>query len=309
MKCLFVGLGSISTRHIKNLYFVCKERGINLDVDVLRRKIDDLPDSLKAFDLNQIISIEDDAFYDCAFITNPTNLHYHALLGLRKKAKYYFIEKPIFENCDYSLTAVELDYKNSYIACPMRHTKVYKELSKLIADKKVFSSRIICSSYLPDWRSNQDYRKNYSAIKSLGGGVTIDLIHEIDYMIDLFGFPKKVINMHGKYSNLEIDSDDLSVYIADYNDKLVEVHLDYFGRKSKRSCDVFTEEGTFFADYINSCIYLPNGDFIDCREDINERYINEIRYYLNFIEKKVSNINDPEKALKVLSVALGNYKE
>lgn len=308
MRVLFVGLGSISSRHIRNLCSVCIDRKIHLDIDVLRRKICELPTDLKSVNINQITELQDDVHYNFAFITNPTNLHYKSLVRLKNKADYFFIEKPIFENTGYSLSDIGINSSNAYIACPMRHTKVYKEFCKILEERHIFCVRIICSSYLPDWRPTQDYRKNYSAIKSLGGGVTLDLIHEIDYMTDLFGFPDKIINVHGKYSNLEIDSDDLSIYIASYKDKLIEVHLDYFGRKPRRSCEVFTSDGTFVADFINSKILLPDEADVECKEGVNERYINEIIYFLDFVSYKKNNINSPENALKVLGVTLGKYE-
>lgn len=309
MRVLFVGLGSISTRHIKNLVSVCKERDIDLDIDILRRKIGELPSDFDNICVKQIDNISNSSHYDIAFITNPSNLHYEILSELNELVDFYFIEKPLFESVDYLLDELNITESNAYIACPMRHTKVYETLKKIISDKNVYSSRILCSSYLPDWRPNQDYRKNYSAIKSLGGGVTLDLIHEIDYMVDLFGFPSSVVNIHGKYSHLEIDSDDLSVYLASYKDKIVEVHLDYFGRKSRRVCEVFTTDGTYRADFIGMYVELPSEDKIDCSEEVNMRYIKEINYFMDFINNKVKNINSPEKAYKVLSVTLGNYKD
>lgn len=36
MKVLFVGIGSIGTRHLKNLHTVANERGLTLDVTALR---------------------------------------------------------------------------------------------------------------------------------------------------------------------------------------------------------------------------------------------------------------------------------
>lgn len=84
----------------------------------------------------------------------------------------------------------------------------------------------------------------YSAHKALGGGVTIDLIHEWDYLVDLFGVPETICNIHGKYSDLEIDSDDLSIYIAQYPTLLAEVHLDYFGRTYRRSIELFCKDGS-----------------------------------------------------------------
>ncbi|WP_298654045.1 Gfo/Idh/MocA family oxidoreductase, partial [uncultured Proteiniphilum sp.] len=61
----------------------------------------------------------------------------------------------------------------------------------------------------PDWRPNTDYKKSYSAKKEEGGGVSIDLIHEWDYLIYLFGFPQEVYNLQGKFSHLDINSEDL----------------------------------------------------------------------------------------------------
>ncbi|ERJ99804.1 oxidoreductase, NAD-binding domain protein [Treponema socranskii subsp. socranskii VPI DR56BR1116 = ATCC 35536] len=307
MKVLFTGLGSIATKHIKNLHSICRERGIFLEIEVLRRKIGGLADDFESMNIQQITELSN-THYDCAFITNPTNLHYTILKQLLGKIDFYFIEKPLFEKIDYPLELLDINAANAYIACPLRHTKVYTEFFNLIKDKKIFSSRIICSSYLPDWRPNIDYRKNYSAIKALGGGVTLDLIHEIDYMIALYGYPNRIINVHRKYSNLEIDSDDLSVYIAVYDDKLVEVHLDYFGRKPKRYCEAFTAEDVYTADYLASKIYFSDHSIIDCTESINDRYIREMKYFLDFTAGKKQNINPPAKALAVLRAALGEWK-
>ena len=77
--------------------------------------------------------------------------------------------------------------------------------------------------------------------------MTIDLIHEWDYLVDLFGVPETICNIRGKYSDLEIDSDDLSIYIAQYPTLLAEVHLDYFGRTYRRSIELFCKDGSCVA--------------------------------------------------------------
>lgn len=304
MKVLFVGIGSIGTRHLKNLHSVAAERNIPLDVTAWRSSDRRLPEETAQL-IDRQISALDDTVYDLAFITNPTTLHYGALESLKGKSKFFFIEKPIFEDCIYDLSRLGLDETNAYVACPMRYCGAYMKLKEVLKDKKAFSVRIICSSYLPGWRPNIDYRKNYSAIRALGGGVTIDLIHELDYMTDLFGFPRESYNFKGTYSDLEIDSDDLSVYIARYPDKLCEVHLDYFGRQYRRTCEVFVSEGTIEAEFGVGSVKMPDGSVIDCAEEANMRFVREMRNVLDIMDGKAKNINPPAKANKVLALTLG----
>ena len=64
-------------------------------------------------------------------------------MQLKGKSNYFFIEKPIFESCDYDWKELEINEKNSYVACPMRHSGVYKKLKEIVDEYKVFSSRII----------------------------------------------------------------------------------------------------------------------------------------------------------------------
>ena len=139
-----------------------------------------------------------------------------------------------------------------------------------------YCARVICSSYLPDWRPGVDYRTVYSAHKALGGGVTIDLIHEWDYLVHLFGVPQQLYNFKGTYSDLEIDSDDLSVYIAKYPTLLAEVHLDYFGRGYRRSIELFCRDGSYLADFGAGTLTLPDGTVQHYEEDVNRRYEREI---------------------------------
>lgn len=304
MKALFIGVGSIGKRHIKDFYNECKRNGIVPEIYALRRVINDLGE-LNDYVSAQITEIGDKDSYDVAFITNPTNLHYDALLKCKGKIKYYYIEKPIFEKTDYDLTKLDINADNSYVACPMRHTLTYWKLKEIVNKNRVFSSRIICSSYLPEWRKGIDYRNNYSAIREMGGGVTLDLIHEMDYLLDLFGKPQESYNLKGQYSDLEISSDDLSVYIMKFKDMICEVHLDYFGRKASRTCEVFTHDGTYIADFYGETITYPNGNVVDCHTIENEEYINEMEYFYHFITNGEQSINSPGEAVETLKISLG----
>lgn len=307
MEVLFVGLGSIGTRHLRNLFEVAKEKGIQVQADALRSSMRPLAEDVEGLLRAQYVSYDQLGHYDAAFITNPTHLHAHTLAELAGKVDCFFIEKPIFEGTGYDLEQLGLgpDQK-AYVAAPMRWCGTFLALKERMPDLKPYSARVICSSYLPDWRPGVDYRTVYSAHKEMGGGVTIDLIHEWDYLVDLFGAPLEAYNFKGTYSHLEIDSDDLSVYIARYPSLLAEVHLDYFGRTYRRSIELFCKEGTVTADFGAGTLTLENGEVIHCEEPVNQRYLREMAYFLDYACKgKGESINSPAMAQKVLGLTLG----
>lgn len=307
MEVLFVGLGSIGTRHLRNLFEVAKEKGLEVQADALRSSLRPLPPDVEGLLRAQYVSYDQLGHYDAAFITNPTHLHAHTLAELAGRVDCFFIEKPIFEGTGYDLEQLGLGAgQKAYVAAPMRWCGTFLALKERMPSLKPYSARVICSSYLPDWRPGVDYRTVYSAHKEMGGGVTIDLIHEWDYLVDLFGAPLEMHNFRGTNSHLEIDSDDLSVYIARYPSLLAEVHLDYFGRTYRRTIELFCREGTVTADFGAGTLTLENGEVIHCEEPVNQRYLREMTYFLDYACKgEGESVNSPAMAQKVLGLTLG----
>ncbi len=307
-KIAIIGLGSIGKRHLTNIDKVLKNRGINYSVDLIRRK----SSTIVEHELSSLVTnfytdyhiVPDD--YDVLFITNPTRLHYQTIKQYSQKAKHFFIEKPVFDKCEDISGFNFKDESIQYVACPLRYTAVIQYIKNNMDLSSIYSVRAISSSYLPDWRPSIDYRKSYSARLSQGGGVSIDLIHEWDYLLYLFGKPSSVENYRGKFSHLEIDSDDLSIYIAEYKDKLAEVHLDYFGRKSIRQLQLFTNTDTIICDILNSEVrFLTEDIIIDFKEERNDYQIKEMENFFDILEGKVSNNNDINTALTTLKIAKG----
>jgi predicted dehydrogenase len=306
-KIAMIGLGSIGKRHLINIDKVLQSREIEYSIDLIRRKnSSDLEKSL-----GEIVSTVYTEYenvpdnYDVIFITNPTHLHYDTIKEFCSKTKNMFIEKPVFDVTSTSVSELSLNTNGVYyVACPLRYTEVIQHVKNKVDLDSVYSARVICSSYLPDWRPGLDYRKTYSAHLDQGGGVSIDLIHEWDYMMYLFGKPKQVMNYRGKFSHLEIDSDDLSVYIAEYKNMLAEVHLNYFGRKPIRELQLFTADETIVADIVNSEIrFLKENKVIQFIEDRNSYQLKEIANFFDILEGKTNNENDIYTALATLKIA------
>ena len=276
-KVLFVGLGSIGQKHLTNL-----QKLGEFEIDALRTKNEPLSGISKVYTSYE--DLPDD--YDIAFITNPTNLHKEAIEKLSNKVKNMFIEKPIFDriqDCKFS------DGVN-YIACPLRYSNVIKSLKTYSENHEIFSFRAICSSYLPEWRKTSDYRKCYSAKADMGGGVELDLIHEIDYLKWIFGDFDEVKRVSGKKSDLEITSNDVAVYLLGNEKVIGSLHLDYFGRKTKRQIEVYTKDETKIFDILDTA---------------NDIYLEEMQYFLDLVKTQNKNgYNTPKEALESLRLAI-----
>lgn len=228
-------------RHARNLRKICAKRGLSCSIDLLRTRSSDVPEGIRGVYTSKDQSL---GRYDAILITNPTASHYETLVDLIELSDAFFIEKPVFDRTDYELGFLDQGEKVFYVAAPMHYKPAISWLKEHFDFSKAFSLRSISSSYLPDWRPGVDYRETYSAHKDMGGGVSIDLIHEWDYLQYLIGFPGRTYLIIEKRSDLEIDSDDVALYIADYGDKTAEIHLDYFGRVPIRKLQIFTKEDT-----------------------------------------------------------------
>lgn len=309
MKVCFMGLGSIAARHIKNLHSLY---GPDMEIDVVRSGKGKPADESLEKRIAHVYQKEDaiPGDYDVIFITNPTKLHYTTLKEMHDHGRHFFIEKPVFETGKEDIEKLGLR-KDSiyYVACPLRYTNVIQYLKREIDFSQIYSMRCISSSYLPQWRPGVDYRNTYSAKRALGGGVAIDLIHEWDYICHLIGRPMKVSSLMGKKSDLEIDSDDVAVYIAEYGDKMVEVHLDYFGRVPVRKIELYGRSQVIEADLLEQkIIHRTTGECVDLSEDRDSYQKKELIHFFRVVNGEMPNDNTIQDGCRTLRIAGGGLE-
>lgn len=302
MNVCIIGLGSIGQRHLKNIHAVAKTRGIEVATDVVEpRVLDYLDAATRALVREHFATPAEVGRYDMIFVANPSQLHRETLEAVMDKAKSFFVEKPVFTE---ALSADALkpyaDERKSYVACPIRHTRVYGWLREYVSQNKVYCARAICSSYLPEWRPGTDYRRTYAAQEG-SGGVKLDLIHEFDYLFTLFGFPQKACLLDGKFSDLELKSVDGVSFVGRYPDKTLELHLDYYGRIPRREIELYTADDVVVCDFIKAEVrFLRAGRRIDLAEDRNEYCMREIGYFFDFASGGAANINSIPYANSVI---------
>lgn len=298
MKVLFVGVGSIAKRHIRNLIDLYGKE--NIHIDTLRRMDCGKPEGVERV-LTDYDSLKDR--YDAIFITNPTEKHIETINRLKDKTDAFFIEKPINSSPINDTLEFE-DGKTYYVACPLRYTKVIQYIKDNVDPSEVLSVRAISSSYLPEWRKGVDYRDTYSAHKALGGGVAIDLIHEWDYLTYLFGMPKKTKKIIAKKSDLDIDCEDVAIYLAEYKDKVVELHLDYFGRCPIRKLELITKDDTIECDLIKGkVLFLKSQIEMDLGESRDDYCKRELKRFFAILKGDCKNENNIEHANEILKLA------
>lgn len=307
---LIVGFGSIGKRHFDNLKQI-----ENVEVSVLTRRRLNIP-ATKVYSSPEETRYED---FDAVFITNETALHIPTALVFAERGFNLFIEKPLSDSLEKIDELVDIVNKNNLrvmIGCNMRFHPVIQSVKDVIQRQeigRVVSARIEAGQYLPDWRPGRDYRDSYSAMKEKGGGVILDLIHELDYAFWFFGKARKVVSFTGKRSSLEIDTEDLTETLIEFeNATLCEVHLDYIQRCPSRVFKLIGTEGTICADLITNKIEIFNaakGSWevvdLDGGFEGNKMYLDEVKHFIDYtrglIQEPLIGLQD---GIKVLQIAL-----
>ena len=287
---MVIGLGSIGKRHysllnkiekVKKIYVLTKQKGF-------KNKITDIKEIIRIKPTHIIIS-------------NETNKHFYYVKFIEKNLINcnILIEKPIFNKLE-----IFKPIKNNYfIGYNLRFNPIIDSIKKLIHNEKIISINIFCGSYLPKWRNN-DYTKSYSASKKLGGGVLLDLSHEIDYLIYLFGNLKLLFTKINKLSNLKINVEDNAIIIGKTKtNSIVNITLNYFTKIPHRFLIIDSNNLTIKADLIkNKLEYKKNSRsfFKKFNFEKNHTYNKQLISFLTD-KKKLCSFSEAYEVLKIIS--------
>lgn len=303
MKVLIIGLGSIAHKHINALL------SLYPDANIIA-----LRSGISANEYEHVKSIysfsEVPNDIDFVIISNPTSEHYDSVKNVFTLKKPFFIEKPSFLNMEQANEISSL-VKNSgirtYTAFNFRFHPAIVWLKNNIERFRVLEVQAYCGSYLPEWRPNKNYREVYSSKKEMGGGVNLDLIHELDYIIWLFGEPKKSSVFTNKISDLDINSSDVSHYFLQYSNMVASISLNYYRRDAKRQIEIVTDSGTLFINLLTSEIKDENGKVLfKDNSPILETYTSQMQYFINQLHTGKPFMNNVFESSIALNYSLNN---
>ncbi len=301
IKILIVGLGSIGRRHVGHLQKIDE-----VEIAAFRTKKGELQ---QESEFREFSRMEDALSFkpDGVIISNPTSLHVETALPFLEKGIKVLIEKPV----DYSLENAKklMPYQELIrVAYCLRFHPQINFLKNRFQKEPPFKVGFKRSFYLPNWHPYADYRKEYTALKSLGGGVIRTLSHEIDLSLDWFGMPEDIAGRVDKISFLEIDTDDYAFFtFKSGKNTRINFELDFFSPANVNQGEAFTVkgkyewsgQGVFFTSYEGGereMVYsIPPEEHL-------KMYQNQMEDFCNFIRTGNSKNTSLQEGINVLKI-------
>lgn len=249
-RVLVVGYGSIGARHTRLL----AEMGCNVavvsarDIDFAQRH-SSLQQGWLAHRPKLVI------------VANNTAAHYSTLAELAQLGHSgdVLVEKPIF---DRDIPLPDNCFRQLRVAYNLRFHPLIVRLREMLMNQDVISVQAYVGQYLPNWRPGTDYRVCYSAQADQGGGVLLDLSHDLDYLAWMVGSWRRVTAIGGRMSALEITSDDVfSLLYESDRCPVINVQLNYLDRLGRRRVIVNTAEHTYEADLVSSILKVDSEEY------------------------------------------------
>jgi len=273
MRWLIAGTGSIGRRHIAELQALTPAcRFVLLRADPCR---DALADALGAMVVPDLAAAGAERI-DALLVATPSAFHAELVLqGLRAGLAMY-VEKPVVTTAADLKTvqaalAEQATPAPSQVGCNLRFLPSLLRLKELLQDGAI--GRVVRASFeagqwLPDWRPLQDHRRSYSADPARGGGVVLDLVHELDAARWLLGELIPVAAQCAAVPSLAIGSEAVATALLRSADgALVQLGLDYVARRPLRRYQLVGEAGTLIWDLPQRELVLETPDEryrIDC---------------------------------------------
>ena len=271
---LIIGFGSIGEKHAMilkkffNFYniFILTKRKTKKYFTI--RKLNDI----KKFDFDYII------------ISSNTSKHFTHIKYIEKNFnnKKILVEKPLFNK----FQKIKIKKNKVFVGYNLRFHPLIQYLKTNLERSKIFNIKVICNSYLPDWRKNINFKKSSSSNKSKGGGVILDLSHEIDYIRWIFGKISLKFVKRGRISKITKNTEDYLYLNGKVKKTNLSLDLNYFSRIPKR------------------LIFIDAKDFAVSLDLISNSYI--IKYKNKTLKKNLRNFNNNFTYLQQHKAILNN---
>lgn len=298
MKIVLVGLGSIGKRHLTNLLMLWPKAQVYV-VSASGRQV---PEEERAgqiqVNLEQAIALQP-LF---AVIASPAHLHLQYAMVFQQAGIPALIEKPLSHQ--YLLAADFLSGQSSQVLLSLGYCLRYlpsaQVVKQLLAEQElgpVYLVQATVGQHLSQWRKQMDYRDSVSAKAQFGGGALLELSHELDYLLWLFG-PLTVDFCRLKYQGeLKLDVEECADLMLSGDQAVVcQLHLDFLQQVPQRRCIISGQQGRIEWDLIENSVSLFKADgrrqlYHKPDWDKNQMYLLMLKDFFTAVtEKKASPV-------------------
>lgn len=248
MKCVIFGLGLIGVKHANILT-------TNFGAEVYSFNSNHTSDYIKKniIDSEELKSIN----FDFIIISNPTSLHLSTLKNTSNLNCPVFLEKPIDSNIKNLNEITELYKKNKvpiYLAYCLRFNPVVNYVYKYLKKHEPQLITITNSNNLDCWPRKDG--KGYSTSFDAGGGIVLDLSHEIDYLHYISPIKKVIYSKASKNGNVTNDAPDFLLAEFETEKCRSVVQLNYHGHVRERKVKIDFAEHSIVGDLRNHTIEI-----------------------------------------------------
>lgn len=314
MKHVIVGCGSIGERHIRNLKTLGEKDLLGVDVRPDRRRFIE-----SEFGIPTESAFDEDLAQraDAVYVTTPSSMHMSAALIAARAACHLFIEKPLatgLDGIDELLALVKSQNLVGFVGSNWKFHPSFKKMKECLeagSIGKILTARCLSGSYLPEWHPWEDYRVMFRAKKDMGGGIIFDN-HEFDYMSWMLGPVSELSCLACWTGSLDIETEDVALVTAQYQNGIVaQFQLDFVQRSYQRRYEFCGQDGSIIWDVRTSAVevYSAKKDLWQRYElprgyNTSAMYVEEMRHFLNCVNKKEEPITPLEHGKAVLEMML-----
>lgn len=318
MKILVIGTGSIGSRHITNL------QSLGHEVHVFSERwvagsVHRLPDGARP--IGSLDGLQG-AGFEAAVIANRTDQHIDSAMRALQFCNALYIEKPLGANlagvdglqaqCSAQNSVVEMGFMMRF------HPNLLWMKNYLQSDElgEVMHIRASVGQWLPDWRPLTDHRQGFGAFYRYGGGVTMELVHEIDLVNWMLGPAVDVCAMQRAVAQLEIETEAIAeISMQLESGLLAQVHLDYVRPGYGRTLEIIGTKGVMNWDFGSARVTITQGDgqVIPVHQALNfERnmmFLDSMQHFLRRVEQpSLAPACSLAEGVHALRVALASHQ-
>jgi predicted dehydrogenase len=314
VKCFAViGMGSIAKRHAINLralhptakIFVVSSSGKNTE----------LPNGIDA-----VINIDDLLAYrpNYVIVASPAPFHTTMAKILLENGIAVLIEKPLTINyesaLDFEIFCQKITAKVAIGYCLrfLPSAQIVKEYINNGQLGTLYNVECNVGQYLPDWRTDKNYKESVSANKVLGGGVLLELSHEVDFLLWILGDLTLKHSWLRTTNELGLDVEEIAdLVLTSREGAYISLHLDFIQKSTQRKCEFIGKNGRLVWDLVGNSVRLHQSNnvttlYADADYDKNNMYIDMLSTFehvgpLEF--EKLATVSSSAKVVRLIDEA------